>query len=49
LRLSPPANSITSPPALFNRSFQIKNNVVVFWTNLKIASASRSVVLGCLS
>ena len=30
------------------RSVQIKNNVVVSWLNPKIASASRSAVLGCV-
>ena len=35
--------------AQFNRDVQMKKNVVVFWLNPRIASASRSAVLGCLS
>ena len=36
--------------AQFNRDVQIRNNVVVIWlTNPKMASATRSAVLGCLS
>lgn len=35
--------------AQFNRDVQMKNNVVVFWLNPRITSASRSTVLGCLN
>lgn len=35
--------------SFLNSYFQIKNNVVVFWENPKVAAASRSGVLGCLS
>jgi hypothetical protein len=38
---------VSAPP--FNSYFQIKNNVVVFWGDPKIAPASRSAVLGCLN